>query len=133
MSSHAATGFTPDQQACVDLIADLLGGGHHLPGARSIRPHGDGVAINIRFATLSSTDPDALTRLVFLAHDRCIRVEVSGAAPGCLKIILHRRHKRDGRFWQRHPTIEQALDTWRRTSLGEPDERREDPPARAGT
>lgn len=61
---------------------------------------------------LSSYDSDALTRLVFAAHDRCCRVEVAPSAPNRLRISAHPR-KRDGDVAHRHPTLEAALAAWR--------------------
>lgn len=102
---------TDDQWACIELLAELFCGFHHLPGMP--KEWGKGVRLDHRPQWLSAFDFDKLTRLVFLAHDRCIRVEIEGSGPGMIKIVLHKRHAREGRIFERHPTIEQALATWR--------------------
>lgn len=62
--------------------------------------------------TLSTYDFDELTRLVFLAHDMCIRVEIRNHGPNRLKLMFHPR-KREGNIAERHPTLEQAVAKWR--------------------
>lgn len=64
---------------------------------------------------IATFDDDTLTRLVFAAHDECLRVELSQSRPGHLKILLHPRNLRDGRFCERHPTLESAVVKWRTT------------------
>lgn len=62
---------------------------------------------------LSTFDFDLLTRLVFLAHDHNIRIQIGPCNPQFLEVVFHPRHKRDGGISERHPTIEQALGRWR--------------------
>lgn len=62
--------------------------------------------------SLSTFDFDDLTRLVFLAHDHCIRVEIDVHGPRMLGLSFHPR-VRDGSIMVRHPTIEQAVASWR--------------------
>ena len=83
-------------QEAEDFLSDFYLGKHHIPS----KIH----------------EFDDLTRLVFLAHDRCVRVEIGNSGPGMIKIIIHKRHHRDGQpSYERHPTIETALKTWRKT------------------
>lgn len=88
------------------FFAKFYRGEHHFPS--EIMPYGEGWSMS-HPGTLSSYDFDDLTRLVFLAHDRCIRVEVSQGGPGRLRIAIWQR-KREGSMYERHPTIEQALE-----------------------
>ena len=60
---------------------------------------------------LSTFDFDMLTRLVFLAHDMAIRVEVNPCMRH-LKLMFHPK-KRDGQFSARHPTLARAVAAWR--------------------
>jgi len=71
------------------------------------------VRLKLKGRTLSSFDFDNLTALVFLAHDQCIRVEITHA-PGAMEIYFHPRNARDGGMCKRHPTLEQAVEAWRR-------------------
>lgn len=65
--------------------------------------------------TLSTFDYSNLTALVFLAHDYAVRIELQAAAPNYMLLRFHPR-KRHGEFFERHPTIEEAVDFWRRRS-----------------
>ena len=58
---------------------------------------------------LSTFDSGKLTTLVFLCHEQSIRLEISGASSGYLRLRFHRRG-RDGMVSQRHPTMEQHLE-----------------------
>ena len=104
--------MSDDQWECYQLLADLYLGFHHVHGA--VHEWGNGIKFNTHITRLASTDFDGLTRLVFLAHDRMIRVEVVPSGPRMIGLTLHKRHRRDGGMSQRHPTIEQALEAWRR-------------------
>lgn len=74
---------------------------------------GDGVRFKIR-RSMATYDFDHLTRLVILAHDMCIRVELTALAPNVMGIAMWRRNKRDGSMYERHPTMEQAIEKVRR-------------------
>jgi hypothetical protein len=101
--------MTDDQWECALLLCTLMRGFHHCP---KIKPCGHGIEAR-HYGGLSTFDFDALTRAVFLAHDHCIRVEVAPSGPGLVKLRLHRRHKREGYINERHPTLEEAVATWR--------------------
>lgn len=99
--------MTPDQVECYRLLCDLVHGEHHLNGI--VRACGRGLGINLQFVTLSTFDFDYLTRLVVMAHDRCIRAEIVPSGPGMIGLHLHKRHWREGPMHSRHPTIDQAV------------------------
>ena len=97
------------------LLSDLFVGLYHIP-ARSLRRVDWKNQHHIEFVTdvnLATFDGPQLTRLVFLAHDYCVRVDVQPASPRYLRLVFHRR-QRNGGIFQRHPTIEQAVSDWRR-------------------
>lgn len=99
-----------------DFFAALYRGAHHIPGrhyggGENVRAHGGGWSVS-HFGYLSSFDFDKLTRLVLLAHERCIRVEVDSGGPRRVRIAIWRR-QREGGMSERHPTIEQAIATFR--------------------
>jgi hypothetical protein len=96
---------TPEQLRCLSLLIELFGGEHHLP---TVYEFGNGV--RCRQPSMSTYDNDLLTRLVVLAHDHCIRAEISRDS-----IILHAR-QRNGEFWQRHQTLETAITAIRKCS-----------------
>lgn len=103
--------MSDDQFECAKMLRDLFGGWHHLHNP--IRPYGDGVEYNTSPSWFSTFDFNLLTRYVFLAHDRCIRASLGSSGPRLIKLILHRRHKREGRLMEYHPTLEEAAQTYR--------------------
>ena len=94
-----------DKIEAEDFFIEFFGGKHHFPS--KIKEWGNGWCINSRY-DLATYDGNTLTRLVLMAHEKCIRVELLSAGLHGIKIILHKR-QRDGRLFERHPTIEQVL------------------------
>jgi hypothetical protein len=92
-----------------EFFATFFFGEHHIPG--KLRPWGDGWYVRTH-ADLSTFDFDGLSRLVFLAHDRCVRVEVTASGPGHLAIAITKR-VREGAMYERHPTLEHAIALFR--------------------
>lgn len=117
------------RQEALDLFSDLLGGEHHVPKLKVVDPENWGVGWRISWsADLSTYDMDLLTRAVFLAHDRCYRLEISACNFHWISLVLHRRGRREGGSqWNRHPTIETALAKWR-TRHPNPEEKPADEP-----
>lgn len=66
-----------------------------------------------RGGRLCTIDGDGLTRLVIGAHEEMIRVDVSPHTFHHLEIMMHQRHSRESGIGVRHPTIEQAVDSYR--------------------
>ncbi|QIG68671.1 hypothetical protein EVB67_021 [Rhizobium phage RHph_TM3_3_14B] len=62
---------------------------------------------------LATWDFNRLTRLVIGAHDECIRVEISPRAFRYLSIEMWPRQGREGCMSVRHPTIEEAIASYR--------------------
>lgn len=58
---------------------------------------------------VSTFDFGELTRLVFLCHDMCVRLELTGLTSGWLKMSFSPREHRVGNNFESHPTIEMAL------------------------
>ncbi|WHI52684.1 hypothetical protein P3339_07970 [Microbulbifer sp. MLAF003] len=101
------------QWKCFEMLCDLFGGAHHL--SSKVKPHGSGIEINENaFGRFATFDFDHLTRGVVMAHDRAIRFAIEPSGPGLLKLILHFRGCRTGRMYQRHPTMEEAIETVRK-------------------
>lgn len=94
------------QWECACLIAEICGGWHHVDG--KIKQCGTGIRWGTRQGRWATFDCSELTRLVVLAHDFAIRVEVVPWAPGMLGFTFHKR-ARKGRIHQRHPTIQDAV------------------------
>lgn len=99
--------MTDNQWECAKMYADLVFGFHHIMG--KIKPFGIGIEINTTTARFATFDYDGLTRLVIMAHDRCIRAEFQPSGPGMIKVVLHKRHMREGQMHERHPTLEDHI------------------------
>ena len=97
----------PGQRECYALLCDLLGGEHHLVGR--VARCGDGIAYTALAFHAATFDNNQLTRLVVMAHDRCIRAELSPRSGRSMTLTLHKRAGRDGRMFERHPTMEVAV------------------------
>lgn len=96
--------MTPDQESCIDTLASVFGGRHHLP---KVYPFGDGVAINYR-GDLSTYDFNHLTALVLAAHRDAVRIGIESSGPRMVKIIaFQRKHgdKKELKFWEYHPGL----------------------------
>lgn len=76
-----------------------------------VKRFGDGWSVNHR-GYLATYDFDNLTRLVFMAHEKCIRASIHPCTPNLIRIAIHKREGRTGSFMERHPTIEKALEDW---------------------
>lgn len=92
------------------FFAEIYHGAHHIPS--EIKPFDSGWAIN-HFGSAATHDFNELTRMVFLAHDMCYRLQIQQGAPGGFKIIIWKRCARTGDISYRHPTLEQAVAKWR--------------------
>jgi len=64
----------------------------------------------LRFATF---DFNGLTELVIGAHEKCIRVDIEAVNFRNIAIIMHPR-SRVGDIMTRHPTIEEAIEIYRK-------------------
>jgi hypothetical protein len=77
-----------------------------------------------QYGGMSTFDFDDLTRLVVMAHDRHIRVEIEGAAPHYLRLIFYKR-ERDGDTYHRHPTMEESIERIRKSTQQQSEAARE--------
>ena len=66
---------------------------------------------------LATFDSDALTRLVIGAHDACRRVSIHPHTFRHLRILYHPR-ERDGDMMRRHPTMDEAVASFRGVPRG---------------
>lgn len=107
MEGYREEWMSDDQWECYKMLADIFLGFHHITG--KLHNYGRGIALNTRSGSFATFDFADLTRAVIMAHDRMIRFAIEPSGPGMLKLVLHKRHKREGRMYERHPTIEQAI------------------------
>ncbi len=97
--------------AAIDLLCNALG-----VGPWNVPVRWDRASLTerrcrfvLRTDGLATFDSDPLTRLVVLAHDRCIRLQLSPAAFAYLAIEMWPRKRNGGDFSAHHPTIEEAI------------------------
>lgn len=99
------------KEEATEFFSILFFGEHHIPG--DIKPFGRGWKVNAYSGQLATFDFDNLTQLVFLAHDKCVRVEICQGGPGRVGVCIWKRHGRSGETWKRHPTLFTAVANWR--------------------
>lgn len=105
--------MSDDQWECWQFVRDLYFGWHHVGG--KVHEWGRGIAFNTtRTSKFATYDFDSLTTAVFMAHERMIRFSIEPSGPGMLKLVLHKRHKREGSMFEKHPTIEEAIARFRK-------------------
>jgi hypothetical protein len=93
------------REEAVQFFSDFYFGEHHFPSELKVCGHG--WMIN-HYMSMSTFDYNHLTRLVLMAHDRCIRVEIAPCNAQYIRIKVHKRD-REGEYTERHPTIQQAI------------------------
>lgn len=106
------------QLKLIEFLSWVTRGTHRFNG--KVDSCGNGVNLtrpnSSEFATY---DADMLTRLVLLAHESHVRVEITGAAFGYIRIHAHQRSpKAEGdHVWDRHPGLDELIE--RATKLKE--------------
>lgn len=63
---------------------------------------------------LATFDFDSLTRFVIMAHDECIRFGVEPVSFRYFRLTFFNRGGREGPMYSRHPTLEQAIEDFRK-------------------
>lgn len=86
------------------FVSDVFGGIHRVQKLE-FKGH---YFLCIPRGTLATYDDDKLTRIVIASHKYGIRAEIDNHGMRGLKILLHNRVSREGRIFDRHPTIETA-------------------------
>ncbi len=92
------------------VLDEVYNGLHHLPN--KLKDHGHYFELN-HYGDLATFDFSQLTILVLAAHKYCVRVSVKSSGRGLVKLLFHDR-KREGSMSQRHPTIEDAIEQYRK-------------------
>ena len=108
-------GVEPSELGAIvaDLLDTLFYGLYHIEREARRVKWSDTHCIEVTLRMdLATWDFAHLTRLVFLCHDYCLRGEMSAAAFNYIRLTFHQR-LREGNISQRHPTLEQAVSSWR--------------------
>lgn len=103
--------ISPLGEAVADLLGDVFQGIYHLDIKQLAKvgwsnPYHIEVVHRGQMATF---DDSLLTILVVLAHDRMIRVDITGRANHYLEFTFHQRQNRTGAYHERHPSIEDHI------------------------
>lgn len=100
--------MSDDQWFCAEMFARVVGGHHHV--VSDFKACGRGIRTSDFASKWATYDSSLLTRLVFIAHDEAVRVELSQSSPGRIGFAMWRRKREpEGNLFARHPTIEEAL------------------------
>jgi len=97
----------------VDFLDRWYGGFHNI--ARQINLHqidwtnNHYIAVRYQGRNLATFDFGLLTKLVVLAHDAMIRIEINPMSRVSVELVFHERKKREGSAWERMPTIEDHI------------------------
>lgn len=110
--------MTLERTDATQFFAAFFGGEHHIPGTGgrrgpdNVQPFGvNGWRVVEPGAAYSTFDYDQLTRLVFLAHEWSVRVQLTGSRAG-LELSIWGR-EREGDTSCRHPDLDAAVRSWR--------------------
>lgn len=98
------------KEEALDFFAALFYGEHHIPS--EVKECGYGWQISSNYTRLATFDYNDLTRLVVLAHDRCIRAEVYSRGMNRTVIQIHKRQRNDS-LTKGHPSIEEHIKSIR--------------------
>jgi hypothetical protein len=114
--SPAPEKLTPFQARAVDILGIVFGGVYNAPIAwESVdwRHGGNGVSVLLTYGReLATYDFNQLTMFVFLCHEGRIRGSIQPGGFRSLRISMWPR-RAEGGVARRHPTIEEALVTFR--------------------
>lgn len=94
------------REEAFEFFSDFFFGDHHFPS--EMKEWGNGWSMAVT-QSISTYDFNHLTRLVLMAHDRCIRVEISPRGMNRMLIIIHKRVRGKESMSKVHPTMEEAI------------------------
>ncbi len=117
--------LSPLGVAVADLLGDVFAGIYHLADTELRKVDWDDTHFMLFYLvgrSLATFDSETLTKLVVLAHDRMLRVDISAAGRGKLELMFHLRASRTGDLMRRMPTMETHLAAIRKYYPAEPAE-----------
>lgn len=99
------------REEALKFFSDFFFGEHHFPS--EMKEWGNGWCMAVT-NSVSTYDFNHLTRLVVMAHDRCIRVEIAPKGMNRMLIIVHKRVRAEALgeslgISKVHPTMEEAI------------------------
>jgi hypothetical protein len=115
LKSHSkAKEVSPFGESVACLLGDLYRGIYHINDSalfhKRVEWHSNHHIEIVLGGVMASFDGNLLTRLVVLAHDRCIRVSVSAASPDYFRLLFHPRVRSSKLNTAKHPTLEEHIE-----------------------
>lgn len=112
MKYHGTGTWNDNQLLASYALAVIRGGYHHLNKVKECGPRG--VETNV-YAGISTFDDNLLTRIVLVAHQMGVRIEIGSSGPGRVKLMAHARYTSDDKnsgleFWDRHPSLDHLAE-----------------------
>lgn len=98
------------KEDAMKFFSDYYYGEHHIPNYK-LYEFGEGWMVKHDRGDLATYDFDGLTRLVLMAHEKAYRVSIMPLNFNTIKIAIWKR-QREGGMTQKHPTIEEAIETY---------------------
>lgn len=100
-----------EKQEAIEFFSALFNGEHHIP--KSLKEFGYGWSVDMG-NDFSTYDFNLMTKLVVLAHDRCIRATIQGKSKNTVTIGIHKRDRaKAGSMCEFHPELEDAVKSIR--------------------
>lgn len=100
-------------RSVADLLGELFRGIYNM-NQKHLRETAwdkeDIIQVHVAFADWSTYDFDNLTRLVFLAHHRALRVEMRPMAKSHMRLRFSQRQRLDRAFYEYHPGLQEAVN-----------------------
>lgn len=103
-------------EEATEFFSEYYGGAHHIPNYK-VDSEGYGFSVTHDGGGIATFDGNGLTRLVLMAHEKCIRVSVNPKNSRSVKIYIHKRFGTEGSIGERHPTIEMAIENYRKCAI----------------
>lgn len=100
-----------------NFLGELFYGIYHLDNSAIKKVEWDNthhIVISIGWRVWSTVDFDTLTRLVFLAHHRALRVDLHPSTHNYMRLMFHQRN-RSGDLYHRHPTLDEAVTKFKQS------------------
>jgi len=80
------------KEQATEFFSEFYKGEHRIPN-HEVKKFGHGFCVHHDRGDLSTFDFNELTRLVLMAHDKCIRVSIEAIRNGIMRIAIWQRER----------------------------------------
>lgn len=105
------------KKEAIEFFTVLYGATHHIPS--KLTAEYDGYSIIHNKGDLSTYDYDFLTRMVFMAHDRAIRLSINPIKKGLVKISIFKKSHTADTSDNYHPKLADAICKFQNNTIKE--------------